>query len=107
MNRLKVCQFAECARVKVEMQNFCWFDQNEPVKSLSVPKRHMCKLLAGSIKMNQLKVCQFERCTCAKVEVQTYCCFVRNQQTKAVHFHSSCVNEYSRKPAVPLQGGST
>ena len=44
------------------MQTFSWFDEIELVKSLSVRKMHMCKLLAGSSKMNQQKVCHFDFC---------------------------------------------
>ena len=47
------------------MQTFCWFDENEPAKSLYFDILHVCKLFAGSSKMNQQKVCTSTFYTCA------------------------------------------
>jgi len=69
-SKLLVIEPAKSLSVRqfTHVQTFCWYDENEPAKSLHFDILHMCKLFAGSTKMNQQKVC-----TSTFACVQTLC----------------------------------
>ena len=66
-SKLVVIEAAKSLSVRhfTHVQTFCWYDENEPAKSLHFANLHVCKLFAGSSKINQQKVCTSTFYTCA------------------------------------------